>query len=286
VFWGIKLLPGKPYSRELNCLLTVSHAAIVPQKNSNSTPVTLRVSTDDKNQNFLICTLRPHEMNQTSISLVFEPETRVKFITEGNSEVHLTGYFTVEPDDYNIEDKDKLAMLTNTKENGDKNQKEKVKGKPKEKIIPERKEKQIVSFAEGGKNKRKAKETPIEEVSTKKQKTSKNFENLPQIKKYSSGLLVEEITEGNGRVVAPGKNVSIKYIGTLKNGKKFDSNSNFQFRVGTGQVIRGMDEGLKGMKVGGKRKITIPPALGYGKKAQPKIPANSTLIFTVDLNQA
>jgi len=119
-------------------------------------------------------------------------------------------------------------------------------------------------------------------LSTKKQRTS----TTPEKSTLPNGLIIEEIIEGNGQPVTHGSNVSIKYTGTLKNGKKFDSNSDFPVRVGYGEVIKGMDEGLKGMKVGGKRKITIPPELGYGKKPEPKIPSNSTLIFTVELIKA
>ena len=92
---------------------------------------------------------------------------------------------------------------------------------------------------------------------------------------------------GTGPAVKSGDTVDINYIGTLTNGKKFDSSYDrgqpFETQIGVGQVIKGWDEGVVGMKVGGKRKLVIPPSLGYGDQAQGTIPANSTLIFEVEL---
>jgi len=94
---------------------------------------------------------------------------------------------------------------------------------------------------------------------------------------------------GVGRPAQVGKLVSVKYIGKLANGKTFDSSLQkpFKFRLGTGSVIKGWDLGVKGMKVGGKRKLVIPPHLAYGSSgAPPDIPPNSTLLFDVELVEA
>ena len=92
---------------------------------------------------------------------------------------------------------------------------------------------------------------------------------------------------GTGDEAVAGKTVSVNYVGTLTDGTKFDSsydrNQPFEFALGGGQVIKGWDQGVVGMKVGGKRKLVIPPDLGYGAKANGKIPANSTLVFEVEL---
>jgi FKBP-type peptidyl-prolyl cis-trans isomerase len=92
---------------------------------------------------------------------------------------------------------------------------------------------------------------------------------------------------GTGAEAVTGKNVTVNYIGTLTNGTKFDSsfdrNQPFSFQLGGGQVIKGWDQGVVGMKVGGKRKLVIPPSLGYGNQANSSIPANSTLIFEITL---
>ncbi len=104
----------------------------------------------------------------------------------------------------------------------------------------------------------------------------------------ASGLVIETLEEGSGDAAAAGHKVTVHYTGWLKDGTKFDSsldrNSPFQFNLGAGQVIRGWDEGVAGMKPGGKRKLTIPAELGYGAHgAGGVIPPNATLIFEVEL---
>lgn len=93
---------------------------------------------------------------------------------------------------------------------------------------------------------------------------------------------------GTGDEAVTGKTVSVNYLGTLQDGTKFDSsydrNQPFDFQLGGGQVIKGWDQGVVGMKVGGKRKLVIPADLAYGSQSpSPKIPANSTLVFEIEL---
>ena len=108
----------------------------------------------------------------------------------------------------------------------------------------------------------------------------------------ASGLIIDELVVGAGAAAAAGQNVTVHYTGWLlfggERGKKFDSSRDrgdpFGFALGAGQVIKGWDEGVQGMKVGGKRTLTIPPALGYGARgASGVIPPNATLIFEVEL---
>ncbi|MEP6888351.1 MAG: FKBP-type peptidyl-prolyl cis-trans isomerase [Nitrospirales bacterium] len=103
-----------------------------------------------------------------------------------------------------------------------------------------------------------------------------------------SGLTYVEMVVGTGRQPEVGDTASVHYTGWLADGKKFDSSVDrkepFSFRVGAGQVIKGWDEGVLGMKIGGKRKLTIPPQLGYGARgAGGVIPPNATLTFDVEL---
>jgi len=108
-------------------------------------------------------------------------------------------------------------------------------------------------------------------------------------KSTSSGLQYWDLKEGTGATASAGKTVSVHYTGWLaKDGKKFDSSVDrgqpFMFQLGAGQVIKGWDEGVSGMKVGGKRQLRIPPELGYGARgAGGVIPANATLLFVVEL---
>jgi FKBP-type peptidyl-prolyl cis-trans isomerase FkpA len=103
-----------------------------------------------------------------------------------------------------------------------------------------------------------------------------------------SGLKYEDLVEGTGETAQAGQMVTVHYTGWLENGSKFDSskdrNDPFRFKLGAGQVIRGWDEGVAGMKIGGTRKLTIPANLGYGSRgAGGVIPPNATLIFDVEL---
>lgn len=109
------------------------------------------------------------------------------------------------------------------------------------------------------------------------------------IRTFPNGLVIEELSMGkpDGRKAVPGNKVSMYYTGKLKkNGKIFDSNIGrkpFQFRLGVGEVISGWDVGVKGMRVGDKRRLTIPPAMGYGAKGAGEIPGNASLVFDVEL---
>ncbi|MBK7858484.1 MAG: FKBP-type peptidyl-prolyl cis-trans isomerase [Archangiaceae bacterium] len=101
-------------------------------------------------------------------------------------------------------------------------------------------------------------------------------------------LQIEDLKVGTGEEAKAGKKVVVHYVGTLTNGSKFDSSRDrgegFEFKLGAGQVIKGWDQGVAGMKIGGLRKLTVPPELGYGAGGYPPvIPANSTLVFEVEL---
>ncbi len=101
-------------------------------------------------------------------------------------------------------------------------------------------------------------------------------------------LIIEDLSVGEGTEAVAGKQVTVHYTGRLSNGTQFDSSLDrgepFDFSLGRGQVIRGWDEGVAGMKVGGKRKLTIPPEMGYGARgAGGVIPPNATLVFEVEL---
>jgi len=108
------------------------------------------------------------------------------------------------------------------------------------------------------------------------------------VHKLPSGLQYDDLVVGSGKMAEAGMNVSVHYTGWLTDGTKFDSSVDrgqpFVFQLGSGQVIKGWDEGVKGMRIGGKRKLTIPPDMGYGDRgAGGVIPPGATLVFDVEL---
>ncbi|XP_050224940.1 peptidyl-prolyl cis-trans isomerase FKBP53 [Mercurialis annua] len=119
---------------------------------------------------------------------------------------------------------------------------------------------------------------------------NQSVDKSSQTRTFSNGLVIEELAMGkpDGKRASPGSQVSVRYIGKLKkNGKIFDSNvgrAPFKFRLGIGEVIKGWDVGVNGMRVGDKRRLTIPPSMGYGDRgAGGKIPPNAWLMFDVEL---
>jgi FKBP-type peptidyl-prolyl cis-trans isomerase len=106
-------------------------------------------------------------------------------------------------------------------------------------------------------------------------------------KQLMNQLQIKDVVVGTGAEAKTGDTVSVNYLGTFTDGTKFDSSYDrhqpFEFHLGAGEVIQGWDLGVVGMKVGGKRELTIPPELGYGNRATGSIPPNSILHFTVEL---
>ncbi len=111
--------------------------------------------------------------------------------------------------------------------------------------------------------------------------------DLTAMTKTANGLYLRDIVVGTGATVANGQRLQMRYAGYFTNGRLFDSNAApqtpFAFTLGAGQVIAGWDQGVVGMKVGGRRQLVIPPSLGYGPNDYGPIPGNSILVFTVEV---
>lgn len=111
--------------------------------------------------------------------------------------------------------------------------------------------------------------------------------NVGQMTRTPSGLYVQTLVSTQGAVADTGHTVSTYYVGYLTNGRQFDSNRGtgrpFTFQLGRGQVIKGWDEGIRGMRVGERRRLVVPPQLGYGGTTSGIIPAGSVLVFEIDL---
>ncbi|CAA2988896.1 peptidyl-prolyl cis-trans isomerase FKBP53 [Olea europaea subsp. europaea] len=196
-----------------------------------------------------------------------------------------------------------------------KNKKKKVTKKAQETVVADSNDAEQLPMAEmendskptnekKKEKKKKSKQNKIQEIASSmnedKSLTDKNGSIVEkeekqeakslQVRTYPNGLVIEEVAMGkpDGKRASLGKKVSVYYIGKLKkNGKIFDSNigkAPFKFRLGIGQVIKGWDVGVNGMRIGDKRRLTIPPAMGYGAKgAGGTIPPNSWLVFDVEL---
>ncbi|KAI4523552.1 hypothetical protein K525DRAFT_361235 [Schizophyllum commune Loenen D] len=134
--------------------------------------------------------------------------------------------------------------------------------------------------------KEKKKEKKEQQAKEGKAKEGKGEAAAPVERELPGGIKVKDVKIGDGSKATKGKTVGMRYIGKLTNGKQFDANTKgkpFTFHLGKGEVIKGWDEGIVGMQVGGERQLTIPPAMGYGKRGMDGIPANSTLVFDVKL---
>ena len=113
---------------------------------------------------------------------------------------------------------------------------------------------------------------------------------LGSMTKTPAGIYIRDLSPGIGEPVGPGQQVAIHYQGNLADGQPFDANGPtdppYVFQLGAAEVVPGFEEGVRGMRVGGRRQVIIPPALGYGAQANGPIPANSILVFTIELVSA
>jgi FKBP-type peptidyl-prolyl cis-trans isomerase len=119
--------------------------------------------------------------------------------------------------------------------------------------------------------------------------TTKPTTSQGGMQSFKNGIQYKDLKVGNGQVIKFGQKLTVYYVGQLDDKSIFDKNitgNGFEFTYGKGEVIKGWDQGLKGMKIGGKRRLIIPSNLGYGEKGTDNIPPNSTLTFTIEVKSA
>ncbi|KAJ2841618.1 peptidylprolyl isomerase fpr3 [Coemansia erecta] len=190
-----------------------------------------------------------------------------------------------------ITDEEEAELMAEAEEEEEEEEEEQ---KEKEKPVKE------VKIKKQAEKKRKAEQAAQKEAASPKKskqaekpekksekKTEKKADAKPKTKDCGNGVMADIIKEGEGQAAKNGQRVGMYYIGKLTNGKVFDKNTGgkpFWFRLGSGEVIRGWDKGILGMKKGGERRLTIPSNMAYGKRgAPPDIPPNATLIFDIRL---
>ncbi|KAK7472761.1 peptidylprolyl isomerase fpr3 [Stygiomarasmius scandens] len=255
----------------------------------------------------VVCSLTPSKIEQATIDLVLLQESRYIFELVGKNTVYLTGYYVDQNDnqppgqdefdsDMDSEDDHDLRFVSSDVEiepdelESDASRFEEVEDEKPEKPQSKKRSRESAgadeekpeSKAEKKSKKQKTEEKTAEEKKGKKDKGDKKEKGGE--KQLPGGLKVKDAKVGTGPMAKKGQTISMRYIGKLQNGKVFDQNTKgkpFKFRLGAGEVIKGWDEGIVGMQVGGERVLTVPPEMGYGKKGSAPIPPNATLIFEV-----
>ncbi|KAF9211198.1 peptidylprolyl isomerase fpr4 [Podila verticillata] len=318
-FWGLTVLPDKTYRQVVENSFKLSMAALDETTKPGRSSV--RVTVDKKT--FVLCSLAAGKTEQQTLDLVFTEGEEITFSVSGENTVHLSGNYLPEEDFGSDEDMyDDEDDMEDDMEEDDEEEDEEDDEEGEENAIVTKGAKRVAQFEEKtAPAKKQAKvETPVKKEEAKKEakkeikkeepkkeakKETKKEEPKKEVKKevkkekeapkkeepkktvLASGLVIEDVKVGTGAAAKSGKKIGMRYIGRLTNGKVFDKNTSgqpFHFNLGRGEVIKGWDQGIQGMQLGGERRLTIPPALAYGARgAPPDIPKNATLVFEVKL---
>ncbi|CAK4071912.1 unnamed protein product [Aphanomyces euteiches] len=286
---------------------------------------TLYVTTERRELKVALCSLDKAKTAQWNLNHTFSPmDGAVTFTTEGPNTVHLSGFVEAEMDEdvdeddmgmYGGDDDDDdddddegnaLLEVVEEEDEDDDEDEDEVEDSGRFEILEERsheekKSPKKESKKDDGKKSDSKKDDDKKSDSKKDDSKKRPLDNADSsespkkaknVQMRKGGVAVEEVTLGKGKEAVDGKKVQILYKGKLaKNGKQFDANQNrkspFGFVLGSGNVIKGMDVGVRGMRVGGKRIITIPSKMGYGAEGAGRdIPPNSDLIFEIELLNA
>ncbi|KAF8200950.1 hypothetical protein BJ912DRAFT_1029652 [Pholiota molesta] len=271
----------------------------------------------------VLCALTPGKIEHASVNLVLDNEAMYKFEVVGKNTVYLTGNYIRQNEDEDVSDSeddfdadedaydlrevssdvemhpdDLESDNSRFEEIEDEAEPVKAQKRPREsdatEITAKAEKKNKKQKAEGGKAVESPADaaTPKEEKKEKKKKEKKVDEAKEEKKEthakktIAGGVTIQDAKIGTGPMAKKGNTVRMRYVGKLTNGKEFDKNVSgkpFAFHLGKSEVIKGWDEGIVGMQVGGERILTIPPNMGYGSKRSGPIPPNSTLVFEVKL---
>ncbi|RWS26062.1 46 kDa FK506-binding nuclear protein-like protein [Leptotrombidium deliense] len=281
MFWGKVLESGKRYSHKVDKTYHLTMAALEPDTKKKGKTVSVMLEHED--EQFILCNLNYDNVLHQSLDLVFVEGEEVAFSVNGEGKVHLTGYLL--PDDEFDEFGDEMG-----EESDDLSDNELIQKKIN--AVSDKRKLDKVNEKPAVESNKKAKVESNKPAENKNAVPTPNKTNLKKdssekgLKKLSGGVTVKDVIVGNGPETKNGKFLHVHYVGKLaQNNKEFDRSGNkpFAFRFGGGEVIKGWEVGLAGMKVGGKRIITVPPSMGYGNRKVGAIPANSTLNFEVEL---
>jgi len=321
MFWGLIVEPGKKYSQVVENSFHISKATI---DLSSASEENISLLLDYEGQpEYILCHLNK-DNKQESLDLNFQQGDTISLFTQGQCPIHLTGYLLgeddsdddmtlgemmeeegeEEEDDDEEEEEEEEEVVDQGKGNkrampvnGKANVPQKKKKMEVEDKVEEVKEAAAAPKLSKNQKKKlqqqqKAEATPQEGKGqaqpNKKNKDETKVQAEPSQKKLPGGLIVEDLVVGTGLQASSGQKVAVYYEGRLqKNNKKFDQSKKgpgFKFHLGAGEVIKGWDVGVVGMKIGGKRRLTVPAHMAYGKGGSPPvIPPNSTLVFEVEL---
>ncbi|KAI9322253.1 hypothetical protein BX666DRAFT_2022756 [Dichotomocladium elegans] len=313
-FWALQVAPGQSYTQIVSEPFRISLATVVPVNPQAGGRTTLFVRVNTKE--FVLCTLRPGQIEQQQLDITFAVDEEVSFYVRGSSAcpVQLIGNTLMTEEDIFRDELAKLAGKLNhdelisvlnrmgdpddeidsddipssteedaeedsqskDSEEEDSEEEEEDSEEEERKPVPEKK-RMTLSADDNGRAKKSKVSPDGQTVKT----------DIQKLKKLPSGLEVKTVKEGNGRTAKQGDKVGVRYIGKLENGKLFDKSpvgETFSFTLGASEVIKGWDLGIHGMKVGEVRDLKIPSALAYGARgAPPRIPPNTALVFKVKL---
>ncbi|PIK53699.1 putative 46 kDa FK506-binding nuclear protein [Apostichopus japonicus] len=323
MFWGLTLEAGKHYSQSIEDSFHVSMAALELQYDytDRSPRPPVQVMVQHHKKDFLLCSLIHGTLIQQPLDLDFTEGEQVTFYLEG-SESSEDGMEVSDEEGDAKEDLDEtipsLQQLASGQDLESEDDESEEEWTPVQKAESTKKRKSTEKTPTSQKKKKseaKVKEEEEEDQSSEDEEDGDEEDIVDEMadlikdieengnggkeetdesgkkskKKLSNGVVIEDTVVGDGKLARPLKMVGVYYKGTLAGRKQeFDSclsGKPFRFRLGTKEVISGWDSGLAGMRVGGKRRLTIPPSQGYGKTRAGSIPPNSTLVFDVELKE-